>query len=69
LHDLQQSVQSPAKAGFVVQPKRWVARRTHAWGKRWRRMVMMHGRKTSTCVAWVWLAKARVLLNRLANLD
>jgi len=50
-----------------VQPKRWVVERTHAWGERWRRMVMHHDRKTSISAAWVWLAEARLLLNRLAN--
>ena len=67
LHDPRQSVQPPPTAGFVVQPKRWVVERTHAWGERWRRMVMHHDRKTSISTAWVWLAEARLLLNRLAS--
>jgi hypothetical protein len=29
-------------------------------------MVMHHDRKTSISTAWVWLAEARVLLNRPA---
>jgi transposase len=67
LYDSQQSTRPPATAGFVVQPKRWVVERTHAWGERWRRMVMHHDRKTSVSTAWVWLAEARLLLNRLAT--
>ena len=52
--------------GFVVLPKRCVVKRTHAWGERWRRMVMHHDRKTSISAAWVWLAEAGVLLSRIA---
>jgi transposase len=53
-------------AGFVVLPKRWVVERTHAWTERWRRTVMHHDRKLNISAAWVWLAEARMLLNRLA---
>lgn len=67
LYDSQQSTRPPSTAAFVVQPKRWVVERTHAWGERWRRMVMHHDRKTSVSTAWVWLAEARLLLNRLAS--
>ena len=61
---------SPAQAstgsGFTVLPKRWVVERTHAWIERWRRTIMHHDRKLSVAAAWVWLATARILLNRLA---
>ena len=53
-------------AGFTVLPKRWVVERTHAWIERWRRTLMHHDRKLSVAAAWVWLANARILLNRLA---
>jgi transposase len=66
LHDAQQPLWQEPIRGFVVLPKRWVVERTHAWNERWRRMVMHHDRKTSISTAWVWLAEARVLLNRLA---
>lgn len=66
LHDAQQSLWQEPVQGFVALPKRWVVERTHAWNERWRRMVMHHDRKTSTSVAWVWLAEARILLSRLA---
>lgn len=67
LHDPQRSLWQEPVAGFVVLPKRWVVERTHAWGERWRRMVMHHDRKTSTSAAWVWLADARILLSRIAS--
>ncbi len=52
-------------AGFMVLPMRWVVERTHAWTERWRRTVMHHDRKLAVSAAWVWLAEARMLLNRL----
>jgi transposase len=67
LHDPQQPLWPQPAAGFVVLPKRWVVERTHAWNERWRRMVMHHDRKTSVSAAWVWLAEARILLNRIAS--
>jgi putative transposase len=68
LHNPTQTSGPPAeiKAGFVVLPKRWVVERTHAWTERWRRTVMHHDRKLAVSAAWVWLAEARMLLNRLA---
>lgn len=68
LHDPTRTSEPVAqpKAGFVVQPKRWVVERTHAWTERWRRTVMHHDRKLDISAAWVWLAEARMLLNRLA---
>lgn len=51
--------------GFVVQPRRWVVERTHAWTERWRRTVMHHDRRLDISAAWIWLAEARMLLNRL----
>jgi transposase len=65
LHDHQQSLWQEPVRGFVVLAKRCVVERTHAWNERWRRMVMHHDRKTSISTAWVWLAKARILLSRL----
>lgn len=56
------------KAVFMVLPMRWVVERTHAWTERRRRTVMHHDRilAVSAAWAWVWLAEARMLLNRLA---
>lgn len=56
----------PAK-GFVVQAKRWVVERTHAWNERARRLMVHHDRSSWAPVAWVWLAEARILATRLAN--
>jgi len=67
MHDPEQAMPAAEiNAGFVVLPKRWVAERTHAWIERERRTVMHHDRKLDISAAWVWLAEARMLLNRLA---
>ena len=68
LHDPKKAPEQAAvvNAGFMVLPMRWVVERTHAWTERWRRTVMHHDRKLAVSAAWVWLAEARMLLNRLA---
>lgn len=53
--------------GFVVQAKRWVVERTHAWNERARRLMAHHDRSDWAPVAWVWLAEARILASRLAR--
>jgi putative transposase len=53
--------------GFVVQAKRWVVERTHAWNERARRLMAHHDRSDWAPVAWVWLAEARMLATRLAT--
>lgn len=53
--------------GFVVQAKRWVVERTHAWNERARRLIAHHDRSDWAPVAWVWLAEARILATRLAT--
>ena len=68
--DAQQPPQPEAEAvprGFVVQPKRWVVERTHAWSERARRLMAHHDRSNWAPVAWVWLAQARILATRLAS--
>lgn len=52
--------------GFVVQAKRWVVERTHAWHERCRRLIAHHDRSDWAPVAWLWLAEARLLATRLA---
>jgi putative transposase len=52
--------------GFVVQAKRWVEERTHAWNKRARRLIAHHDRPNWAPLAWVRLAEARILATRLA---
>lgn len=70
-HDTTQAAVPLAEleAGFKVSPKRWVVERTHAWTERWRRTVMHHDRNLHISAAWVWLAEARMLLNRLTHRD
>lgn len=53
--------------GFVVQAKRWVVERTHAWNERARRLIAHHDRSTWAPVAWVWLTESRILASRLAE--
>ena len=53
--------------GFVVQAKRWVVERTHAWNERARRLMAHHDRSDWAPLAWVWLAEARMLATRLAT--
>jgi putative transposase len=55
-----------APKGFVVQAKRWVVERTHAWNERARRLIAHHDRSNWAPVAWVWLTEARILAARLA---
>lgn len=52
--------------GFVVQAKRWVVERTHAWNERARRLMAHHDRSNWAPIAWVWLVEARILATRLA---
>jgi putative transposase len=53
--------------GFVVQTKRWVVERTHAWNERARRLIAHHDRSDWAPLAWVWLTEARILATRLAQ--
>jgi transposase len=53
--------------GFVVQAKRWVVERTHAWNERARRLIAHHDRSEWAPIAWVWLTEARILASRLAD--
>lgn len=52
--------------GFVVQARRWVVERTHAWNERARRLIAHHDRSQWAPIAWVWLTEARILATRLA---
>ena len=66
-HDAQQPLWPDVVAkGFVVQAKRWVVERTHAWNERARRLMAHHDRSDWAPLAWVWLAEARILATRLA---
>ena len=66
--DVQQPLWPEVVAkGFVVQAKRWVVERTHAWNERARRLMAHHDRSTWAPLAWVWLAEGRILATRLAT--
>jgi transposase len=56
-----------APTGFVVQAKRWVVERTHAWNERARRLIAHHDRSSWAPVAWVWFVEARMLAARLTH--
>lgn len=58
--------EAPAR-NFIVQAKRWVVERTHAWNERARRLIAHHDRSSWAPVAWVWLTEARILVTRLAQ--
>ena len=67
-HDAQQPLwPQVVPSGFVVQAKRWVVERTHAWNERARRLIAHHDRSSWAPVAWVWLVEARILATRLAG--
>lgn len=65
--DTQQALWPEAvPKGFVVQAKRWVVERTHAWNERARRLMAHHDRSDWAPAAWVWLAESRILASRFA---
>ncbi len=55
----------PDQKGFVVQPKRWVVERSHAWHGEKRRLKVDYERKTQTAEAFLWLSDSALLLNKL----
>lgn len=56
----------PPTRNFIVQAKRWVVERTHAWNERARRLIAHHDRSNWAPVAWIWLVEARLLTIRLS---
>ncbi|MDR0779806.1 MAG: IS5 family transposase, partial [Pseudomonadales bacterium] len=65
--DQQPLCSEAASKGFVVQAKRWVVERTHAWNERARRLIAHHDRSNWAPLAWVWLVEARILATRLVT--
>lgn len=53
--------------GFVVQARRWVVERTHAWNERARRLMAHHDRSNWAPLAWLWLAESRILASKPAR--
>lgn len=55
----------PNQRGFIVQKRRWVVERSLAWIGRNRRLARDYERLASTALAFVFLAAATVLMNRI----
>jgi putative transposase len=55
----------PDQKGFVVQPKRWVVERSHAWHGEKRRLKVDYERKIQTAEAFLWLSDSVLLLNKI----
>jgi transposase len=53
--------------GFQVLPRRWVVERTFAWISHNRRMAKDYERLCSTGKAFVYAAKTRLMVRRLAH--
>ena len=57
----------PTRPGFENLPRRWVAERTFAWISHNRRMSKDYERLCSTGEAFVYVARTRLMLRRLAH--
>lgn len=55
-----------AKAGFVLQPRRWVVERTFAWITRWRRLARDHEGLPESSEAFIKISASRLMLSHLA---
>ena len=55
--------------GFVVQAKRWVVERTHAWNERARRLMAHHDRSTWAPVAWVCARRSAYSRNQTRDVN
>src|SRR5262249_21890948 len=64
-YELEVGRRAEGAKGVVRQPRRWVAERTFAWLKRYRRLSVDRERSVRSCVAMVHLAMIHVMLNRL----
>jgi transposase len=56
-----------ARAGFRVQPKRWIVERSFAWLTHARRLVKDYETKTENSTAFILIAASRLMLRRLAS--
>ena len=54
------------KAGFVLQPRRWVVERTFAWITRWRRLARDHEGLPESSEAFIKISASRLMLSHLA---
>jgi transposase len=59
----------PGQRGFVVQPKRWVVERTHAWLSGNRQLSREYDHNPRHSESWLYLASIRLLGRRLAKVS
>ena len=67
LGDLEIVEREKGVRGFVVQPKRWVVERTHAWMGRNRQLSKEYDHNPRSSESWLYLASIRLLTRRLAK--
>jgi putative transposase len=67
LGDLEIVEREPGQRGFVVQPKRWVVERTHAWMGRSRQLSKEYDHNPRSSESWLYLASIRLLTRRLTK--
>lgn len=66
VHFEMEVVRRPEGAkGFVLLPRRWVAERTIAWLKRYRRLSIDREKTILSCVAMIHVAMIHIMLDRL----
>jgi putative transposase len=65
--DLEVVMREPGQRGFVVQPKRWVVERTHAWLSGNRQLSKEYDYHPRHSESWLYLASIRLLGRRLAK--
>ncbi len=58
--------QSDAAKGFVLLPRRWVVERTIAWLNRNRRLAKDVEATVESSVAWLYVARVKLMSRRLA---
>jgi transposase len=57
----------PGQKGFVVQPRRWVVERTHAWMGRNRQLSKEYDHDPRSSEGWLYLASLQLLTRRLTK--
>jgi putative transposase len=65
--DLELVTRQPGQRGFVVQPRRWVVERTHAWLSGNRQLSREYDFHPRHSEAWLYLASIRLLGRRLTK--
>lgn len=65
--DLELVTRQPGQRGFVVQPRRWVVERTHAWLSGNRQLSREYDFHPRHSEGWLYLASIRLLGRRLTQ--